>query len=117
MTETHLRSGDIFRLANYVCHRNDRLTEGVGTAILSVAVWITVPVQGLEYLDAIDIQIMLAIKPVKILAVYLSPSRPLLASDLSTCFGGGLPVLMAGDLNFKNVEWNSRLTRKKQTLE
>ena len=72
---------------------------------------------GLEYLEAIDIQIMLAIKPVKILTVYLSPSRPLLASDLSTCFGGGLPVLMAGDLNFKNVEWNSRLTRKKQTLE
>jgi len=34
LTETHLRSKEVFRLANDVCHRNDRLTEGGGTAIL-----------------------------------------------------------------------------------
>jgi exonuclease III len=34
LTETHLRSKEVFRLANYVCHLNDRLTEGGGTAIL-----------------------------------------------------------------------------------
>jgi hypothetical protein len=49
---------------------------------------------------------MLASKPVKILAVYLSPSRPLIASDLPACLGGGFPVLMAGNLNAKHVEWN-----------
>jgi hypothetical protein len=32
LTKTHLRSGHVFRLANYVCHRTDRLTEGGGTA-------------------------------------------------------------------------------------
>ena len=52
-------------------------------------------------------------KPVKILPAYLSPSRPLIASDLSACFGGILPVLMVGDLNAKHVEWNSRLITKK----
>jgi hypothetical protein len=33
-TETHLKVRDVFRLANYVCHRRDRPTEGGGTAIL-----------------------------------------------------------------------------------
>jgi hypothetical protein len=56
---------------------------------------------------------MLAVKPVKILPAYLSPTRPLIASDLSACLGGDLPVLMARDLNTKHVEWNSRLSTKK----
>jgi hypothetical protein len=34
LTETHLRSGEAFRMANYVCHRTDRLTEGGVTATL-----------------------------------------------------------------------------------
>jgi hypothetical protein len=34
----------------------------------------------------------------------LSPSRPLLGTDLTVCFGGGLPVLMAGDFNAKHVD-------------
>ena len=54
----------------------------------------------------------MASKPVKILAAYLSPTRPLIVVDLSACLGGGIPVLMAGDLNAKHVEWNSRLTAK-----
>jgi hypothetical protein len=48
---------------------------------------------------------MLANGPVKILAAYLSPSRPLIEADLSACLSGGLPVLMAGDLNAKHVDW------------
>jgi hypothetical protein len=109
LTEKHLRSGEVFRLANYVCHHNDRLSEGGGTAIL-VSRGIdhhTVPVQGLQHVEATAIQVMLAGKPVKILATYLSPTQPLIASHLSAC-----PVLMAGDLNAKHVEWNSRLITK-----
>jgi hypothetical protein len=52
---------------------------------------------------------MLASGPVKILAANLSPSRPLIDADLSACLSGGIPVLMAGDLNAKHVDWNSRL--------
>ena len=52
----------------------------------------------------------------KILSAYLSPSRPLIGADLTACFGGGLPVLMAGDLNAKHVDWNSRLTRRGKLL-
>ena len=34
LTETHLRSGVIFRMANDVCHHNDWLTKVGGTAIV-----------------------------------------------------------------------------------
>jgi hypothetical protein len=55
-------------------------------------------------------------KPVKILAAYLSPSHPLIGADLSACFGGGTPVLLAGDLNAKHVDWTSRLTTRGRKL-
>jgi len=32
---------------------------------------------------------------------------------MTACFVGGLPVLMAGDLNAKLVDWNSRLTTRR----
>jgi exonuclease III len=89
LNEIHLRSHDVFRMANYVCHCNDRLTEGGGTAIL-VRRGIdhhAIPVQGLQYLEAIAIQVT-ANKTMKILAVYLSPTRPLIVSDLAACLGG-----------------------------
>jgi hypothetical protein len=97
LTETHLRETDIFLLANYVCHRTHWPTEGGGTAIL-VCRGIdhyAVPVLNLTQLEATAIHIMLASGPLKILAVYLSPSRPIVGSDLPACFGGGFPVLMA----------------------
>jgi hypothetical protein len=56
---------------------------------------------------------MLAGKLVIILAAYLSPGPPPIGADLDACFGGGLLVLLAGDMNAKHVDWNSRLTRGK----
>jgi hypothetical protein len=53
---------------------------------------------------------------VKILAVYISPFRSLIGADLDAFFGGGLPVLMAGDLNAKHIDWNSRLTTTRGKL-
>ena len=41
LTETHLRSGVVFRMAKCVCHRNDRLTEGAEPVYWSIAVYIT----------------------------------------------------------------------------
>jgi hypothetical protein len=49
---------------------------------------------------------------VKILAPYLSLSRPPIGADLSACFKPLLPVLMAGDLNAKHMDWNSRLSTR-----
>ena len=108
------RCWQAFRLANYVCHRTDRPTAGGGTAILvrRGIVHHSVSVPGLTHLDATAVQVTLAGRPVKILAAYLLPSSPLIGADLTACFGGGLPVPMAGDLNGKHVDWNSRLTTR-----
>jgi len=56
---------------------------------------------------------MLAGRKVKILAAYLSPSRPLIEEDLAAFLDRGLPVLLAGDLNTKHVDWNSRLSTRR----
>jgi hypothetical protein len=112
LNETHLDPGQAFRFANNVCHRTDRSSSGGGTAIL-VSRGIehhALPVLDLRHLEATAIELKLAGKPTKVLAIYLSPSRPLIKSDFTACLSGGLPVLMAGDLNAKHVDWNSRLT-------
>ena len=108
LSETFLKPDQAFRLDNYVCHRTDRPTAGGGTAILvrRGIVHHSVPVPGLTHLETTAVQVTLAGRPVKILAGYLSPARPLIGADLTACFGGGLPVLLAGDLNAKHMNWN-----------
>jgi endonuclease/exonuclease/phosphatase family metal-dependent hydrolase len=53
---------------------------------------------------------VLANRPVELVPAYLLPARPLIQSDLTECLSGGFPVLLAGDLNAKHTDWNSRLT-------
>jgi hypothetical protein len=65
---------------------------------------------------ATAIQVAMAGRPVKVLAAYLSSTRPVIDADLDACFGGGLPVLLAGDLNAKHVNWNSRLVTSRGKL-
>jgi hypothetical protein len=65
---------------------------------------------------ATAIHLVLANRLVKIVAAYLSPTRPLIESDLNECLSGGLPVLMAGDLNAKHTDWNSRLITTRGAL-
>ena len=93
-------------------------TLGGGTVILvrRGIVQRSVPVPVLTHLEATAIQVTLAGRPVIVLAAYLSPSRSLIGADLSACFGGGLPVLMAGDLNVKHVDWNSRQSTRRGKL-
>jgi len=62
--------------------------------------------KGLRHVEA---TVILANGPLRILAVYLLPSWPQIDLDLFACLGGGVPVLMAGDLNAKHKDWNSRL--------
>ena len=106
LNETSLKPGQAFRLANYVDHRTDRLTAGGGTVIPvgRGIVHHSVPVPGLTHLAG---------KPVIAIAAYRSPSRQLIGADLTACFDGGLPVLMAGDRIAKHVDWNSRLSTRK----
>jgi hypothetical protein len=91
-----------FRLANYVCRRTDRPTQGGGTDILVRCGILhhSVAVPGLTHLEVTVIQIAMVGKPVVSLAVYLRPPT----HRLDASFGGGLPVLMAGKMNSKHVD-------------
>jgi len=118
LSETFLNHGQAFRLPNYVRHRTDRPTAGGGRAILirRGTTHQSVPIPGLTHLEATAIQVTMAGKPVIIIPAYLSPSRPLIGADLFACFGGGMPVLMAGELNAKHVDWNLRLSTRRGKL-
>jgi hypothetical protein len=107
VSETFLNSGQSFRVA--ICLPPHRQTDsGGGTAILvrRGIVQHSVPVPGLTHLVVTAIQVILAGRPVLILSAYFSPSRPLIGADLTACFGEGLPVLLAGLLNAKHMDWN-----------
>jgi hypothetical protein len=116
LIQTFLNHGQAFRFANYVYYRTYKLTAGGGTAILvrRGIVHHSVPIPGLTHLEATAIQVTIAGKPMKILAARLSPSRPLSGAELSACFGEEMPVVMAGDINAKHVDWNSRLTTRRR---
>jgi hypothetical protein len=118
LCETFLYQRQAFWLANSVCQHTNRPTARGDTAILvcSGIVHHSVPVLGLTYLEATAIQVMLASRPVIVLKAYLSPSCPLIGVDMDACFGGGLSVLLAGDLNAKHVDWNSQLSTRKGNL-
>jgi hypothetical protein len=67
-------------------------------------------------MEATAIHLVLATRPVKLVAAYLSPTQPLIESDLSECLSGGFPVLLACDLNAKHMDWNYRLTTDSGSL-
>ena len=67
-------------------------------------------------LEATAVKVTLHGIAVIILTAYLSPSRPLIGEELTACFGGGLLVLMADDLNAKHVDWYSWLTTRQRKL-
>jgi hypothetical protein len=118
LNANHLVAERAIRFANYVCHRTDSLTPGTGTAIL-VHKGIdhhAVPVSGLQYLQATAIHLVLATRPVKLVSTYLPPTRPLIETDLTECLSGGIPVRIAGDLNAKHKDWNSRLNTARGSL-
>jgi hypothetical protein len=52
----------------------------------------------------------------KLVAACLSPTRPLNESDMTECLSEGFSVLMAGDLNAKHTDWNSRLITARGSL-
>jgi hypothetical protein len=115
---THLESGRALRFANYDCHRTERPTPGGGRAILvhKGTDHYAVPVSSLRYLEATAMHLVLATRPVKLVSACLWPTRPLIESDLTECLSGGIPVIMAGDLNAKHTYCSSRLITARGSL-
>ena len=75
INETHLESGQDLRMANLVCHRNDRPTQGGGTMIFVRRGTdnYSVPVSNLRQMEATAICVNIGGRPMKLVTVYLSP--------------------------------------------
>ena len=75
LSETFLKPDQAFGLAEYVCHRKDIPTAAGCTAILvrRAIVHHSVPVPGLNHLEATAVQVTLAGRPVKNIMAQLSP--------------------------------------------
>ena len=112
--ETHLVLGQDLGMANYVSQGNDRPTQegGTMTVVRRGNDYYSVPVSNLRQMEATAICVNIGGRPVKLVAVYLS----LVDADLFECISGGTPVLLAGDLNAKHKDWNSRLNSTRAVL-
>ena len=66
------------------------------------------PVSNLRQMEATAICVNIGGRPVKLVAVNLSPLRSLVEADLSECIIGGKPVLLAVYFNANYKERDSR---------
>jgi hypothetical protein len=115
---THHESDRALRFAIYVCQWTDCPTRGAGTAIVfSIGIDNSVvPVSVLQHLKATAVHLVLVTTLVKLVAAYLSLTRPLIESDKADFSSAAIPGLMVGDLNAKHTDWNSCLTAAKGSL-
>jgi hypothetical protein len=116
LNETYLDSGRAFRFAIYICHRTDRQARDGDTANLFEGILIIMQCQSRVCLPGGHRHTPSVGKQASEKCGGLTPTRPLIESDLNECLSGGLPVLMAGDLNAKHTEWNSRLITTRGAL-
>jgi hypothetical protein len=66
--------------------------------------------------DSTAIHAVLASTPMKIVAAYALPNRPLIDFVLIECLTWLLPDLMVSDLNWKHRDWKSELIRARGSL-
>ncbi|GFU11704.1 methylmalonic aciduria type A homolog, mitochondrial [Trichonephila clavipes] len=113
--ETHLRPSHNFNIANYTCHRNDRITDGSrsagGTLILikSSLKHYCLPTPPLRALEATNI-ILTPPKhdPISITSVYIPPSSDenLFTLDIEYFIQTANNCVLFGDFNASHIAWN-----------
>ncbi|GFW52963.1 probable RNA-directed DNA polymerase from transposon X-element [Trichonephila clavipes] len=113
--ETHLRPAHNFNIANYTCHRNDRITDGSrsagGTLILikSSLKHYCLPTPSLRALEATNI-ILTPPKhdPISITSVYIPPSsdKNLFTLDIEYFIQTANNCVLFGDFNASHTAWN-----------
>ncbi|CAH2108991.1 unnamed protein product [Euphydryas editha] len=99
------------KIANYHLIRNDRVDACGGTVIYYKKSLHCVPIDP-PPLSCIEVSMcrvsLTGHQPVTLASMYLSPSKSLLESDIRSLLSTGSSVLLAGDLNSKHYQWNSR---------
>lgn len=110
--ETYLKPTKNLKIANYTCHRNDRIdNQGGGTAIYmkNNLNHCQLPRFKLTDLEANGIKIQTKAGTLKVVAAYYPPlDRRTNINDIKTIIDEDTPTIIMGDLNAKHSTWNSR---------
>lgn len=112
VTETHLKPGVRANIANYTCHRTDRLTAGGGTAIYvrnSIRHY-PAPSLALRTIETTSVAIETSQGTITFVAAYRQPKGTLPADDAFALFRPRGKCIIAGDLNSKHALWNAVTT-------
>ncbi|GFV57873.1 probable RNA-directed DNA polymerase from transposon X-element [Trichonephila clavipes] len=115
--ETHLRPSHTFNIANYTCHRNDRISDGPRTAggtlilVKNSLKHYCLPTPPLRALEATNI-ILTPPKhdPISITCVYIPPSSDenLFTIDIEYFIQTTSNCILFGDFNVSHNAWNCK---------
>lgn len=118
INETHLTPGQKFKISNHQVYRADRPTRGGGTAIIvnRNIQHFEINLPPLTSIEANAVIIKTAAGNLRLISVYKQPQTDLNTADLDSIFSDQIPTILAGDLNCKHPDWNSRITNKNGRL-
>lgn len=119
LNETHLKPCYSLSLQNYNTYRTDRLTTpGGGTAVLvkKHLQSYELPDKSTPDLETTRVVLKTGRTRLALIAAYLSPAKTLNKTDLLTTLDTNLPTILAGDLNAKHTNWNSKTNNTKGLL-
>lgn len=112
VNETHLRPSQNPKVPGYSLYRADRDYRGGGTAIYvrnNIDHFEVGPCNTRE-VEGNTVVINTATGPLRLSAIYKSPQKPLLDTDMDELLSAAQPTILAGDFNAKHPSWNSRVT-------
>ena len=96
-----------------MCYLDDRPgTAGGGTAVAvrTIIGHHRVLLPARSHLEVTAVEIHNTLGGVLVVSAYKPPAKELLHPDLAVVFDAHRRIIMAGDLNCKHRDWNSRLT-------
>jgi len=119
--ETHLSKLNNLKIPNYVTYRDDRAGAGRaygGTAILVKRNLQHMPVAKphLNTVEATTVIVKIGGVETLLVAAYNRPSLTLDTGDLDRLLSVKTPAIIAGDLNAKHGDWNSRVNNQKGVI-
>lgn len=112
LQETKCTSNIKIAVPGYHTYRFDRDQPAGGVAIL-IKPEMPHSFQGSNQnisIDNVTVKIHTRNGPIKITSAYKSPQLPLIREEVQELLDQNTPLLIVGDLNWKNVDWNSRTT-------
>lgn len=115
LSETFLKPSHTYNIPNYSTFRTDRLQKhGGGTAIL-IKKDINHDILDIHTtnMETTSLRVHTNKGPITLHAAYSPPNSNIEETDLDTAFCTQQATILAGDLNAKHHNWNSKITNSK----